>query len=426
MSWNRDAGVVRLRGGKDKAIRRRHPWIFSGAIDFVKGDSAKGTDGTGSPGLGAVVVVEDARGDVIGRASYSPTSQIRCRMLTFDAATVVDDSWVAGRVKAAIDLRKQLVLDDRPGEGHTTSARLLFGEGDGLPGVICDLYDDTAVIQCQSAGAEVMRDVVVAAVSEQVKLARFYERSDADIRRLEGLEPRKGLLQGKPLPTGGSGGAGLVQMKERGLVFNVDVDNGHKTGFYLDQRDSRQQLRDVARGKRILNCFCYTGGFSIAGLQGGATSVVSVDTSQPALELGQKNALDNGFADDVHDWLRGDCFDVLRGLYDDGDRFDIVVLDPPKFASKAEHKDRAARGYKDLMIRGLKLLRPTSEGGGLLFTFSCSGAIDREFFKQIAAQASLEAQRPARIVAELGHAKCHPVLTSFPEGEYLKGLLLAV
>jgi 23S rRNA (cytosine1962-C5)-methyltransferase len=211
-------------------------------------------------------------------------------------------------------------------------------------------------------------------------------------------------------------------MREHGMQFTVDVDSGHKTGFYLDQRNSRHTLRGVVHGKRVLNCFCYTGGFSIAALQGGASHVTSVDTSQAALELGNQNALDNGFSDDRHEWLRGDCFDVLRGLHDDGERFDVVVLDPPKFAPSAQHLEKAARGYKDLMIRGLRLLPP----GGLLFTFSCSGAVDRAFFRTIAANAALEAGRPARVLEELGHAFCHPVPLSFPEGEYLKGLLLAV
>ena len=401
--WHADAGVVRLKPGKDKAIRRQHPWIFSGAIAGVEGH----------PGSGDVVVVKDAFGAVLGRGCFSPSSQIRVRMLTNDATaagSVVDDAFVFARVKRAVALRRALVLDEQ-----TTSARLLFGEGDGLPGVIVDVYGDTAVIQCQSAGAERMRDVIVSAVVEATNVKRVYERSDADIRSLEGLEPRKGVLHGPALD-------GLVPMLERGLRFDVDVDGGHKTGFYLDQRDSRQQLRDVAAGRRVLNCFCYTGGFSVAALAGGARSVVSVDSSQPALELGQKNALNNGYADDKHEWLRGDCFEVLRGLHDDGERFDVVVLDPPKFAAKAEHRDRAARAYKDLMIRGLRLL----DDGGLLFTFSCSGAIDRAFFRQIAAQAAFEAQRPCQVIAELGHAQCHPVALSFPEGEYLKGLLLAV
>ncbi len=386
-------------------MRRRHPWIFSGAIAKVDGD----------PQSGDIVVVLDARGELLGRACYSPQSQIRARVLGF-GHDVVDDAFIEARVNAAVSLRERFVLSRNQGD-ETTSARLLFAEGDGIPGFVADLYDDTLVLQCQSAGAERLRDVVVDALVQRVRPARVYERSDADIRTLEGLPSRKGLLRGTPLPDDHR-----VTMREHGMQFTVDVDAGHKTGFYLDQRDSRHLLRGVVAGRRVLNCFCYTGGFSIAALSGGASHVTSVDTSQAALQLGQKNALDNGFADDRHDWLRGDCFDVLRGLHADGERFDVVVLDPPKFAPSARHLDKAARGYKDLMIRGLRLLPP----GGLLFSFSCSGAVDRGFFRTLAAQAALEAGRPASVLAELGHARCHPVPLSFPEGEYLKGLLLTV
>jgi 23S rRNA (cytosine1962-C5)-methyltransferase len=403
--WYVEQGAIRLKPGKDRAARRRHPWIFSGAIAAVQG----------SPASGDVVTVLDADGGLVGRACWSPTSQIRARMLGF-GTDVVDDAFVAARVDAAVALRRRLVLSDAPGQA-TTSARLVFAEGDGLPGFIADLYDDTLVVQCQSAGAERLRDVIVDALVERVRPARVWERSDAEIRALEGLPPRKGLLRGAPFAD-----RPRVTMHEHGMALTVDVDVGHKTGFYLDQRDSRRALRDVAAGKRVLNCFSYTGGFSVAALRGGATAVVSVDTSQAALELGQHNARQNGFADDVHDWLRGDCFDVLRGLHDDGERFDIVVLDPPKFAPSAQHLQKAARGYKDLMIRGLRLLADD----GLLLTFSCSGAVDRAFFRTLAAQAALEAGRPCRVLAELGHARCHPVPLAFPEGEYLKGLLLTV
>jgi 23S rRNA (cytosine1962-C5)-methyltransferase len=403
--WHVERGAIRLRPGKDRAVRRRHPWVFSGAIARVEGN----------PGPGDIVLVLDADGALVGRACYSPTSQIKARLLGF-GTDVVDDAFIAARVDAAWALRRRFVLSERAGD-ETTSARIVFAEGDGLPGFIADLYDDTLVLQCQSAGAERLRDVIVDALVERVRPARVYERSDADIRALEGLAPRKGLLRGTPFAD-----APRVTMREHGMALTVDVDQGHKTGFYLDQRDSRRTLRDVAAGKRVLNCFCYTGGFSVAALQGGASAVVSVDTSQTALELGQHNARQNGFADDVHDWLRGDCFDVLRGLHNDGERFDVVVLDPPKFAPSAKHLQKAARGYKDLMIRGLRLLADD----GLLFTFSCSGAVDRAFFRTLAAQAALEAGRPARVLAELGHARCHPVPLAFPEGEYLKGLLLAV
>jgi 23S rRNA (cytosine1962-C5)-methyltransferase len=246
-------------------------------------------------------------------------------------------------------------------------------------------------------------------------LSRVYERSDAEVRRKEGLEPRKGLLKGAALD-------GLVGMKERGLRYDVDVDAGHKTGFYLDQRESRAKVRDFARGRRVLNCFSYTGGFAVAALAGGAVHTTSVDTSLPALTLGAQNAQHNGFSDDKHEWLRGDCFDVLRGLYDDGARFDLVVLDPPKFAPSASHVPKAIRGYRELNSSALRLL----DDGGLLFTFSCSGAIDKATFHNIVADAALDAGRFGRVSGELVHPPDHPVALRFPEGEYLKGLVVRV
>lgn len=396
-----DRGVIVLKPGKERAVLRRHPWVFSGAIARAEGGMQSGD----------TVVVRSANGEVLGRGAYSPTSQIRVRMWTFGDRPF-NELVVQTRVQQAVALRTRLVLSAASGD-ETDSCRLLFAESDGLPGVIVDLYGTTAVLQAQSAGAERIRDIVVAAVRKTVPLTSVFERSDADIRGLEGLPARKGPLWGE-VP------AGHVHTREHGMRFLVDVDSGHKTGFYLDQRDSRARLRSCARAARVLNCFSYTGGFAIAALHGGASEVLSVDTSQAALDLGKVNAGENGFAAERHRWERGDVFDVLRRLQDEGERFDIVVLDPPKFAPSAAHVEKAARGYKDLMMRGLKLLPP----GGLLFTFSCSGAIDRVLFRQLASQAALEARRPSRVLAELGHALCHPVATSFPEGDYLKGLLL--
>ncbi len=400
-----DRAVVHLKPKKDRPARRRHPWIFSGAIARV--------DGT--PDSGDVVVVVDSDGEVVGRGAYSPSSQIRVRLWTFDT-TAVSEAFFIDALNKAVRLREQLVLTskDSNSDDVTDGARLVFGEGDGLPGLIVDAYADTIVMQCQSAGAERIKPIVVRFFVER-GAARVVERGDADVRQKEGLPSIRGLLAGTPVD-------GPVVTKEHGMRFFVDVEGGHKTGFYLDQRDSRAVVRGVSRGKRVLNCFCYTGGFSIAALCGGATHVTSVDTSLAALELGERNAVENGFADTQHEWLKGDCFDVLRGLHADNERFDIVILDPPKFAPSAAHLDKAARGYRDLMIRGLRLLTP----GGLLFTFSCSGAVERSFFRELAGQAALEVHRPAQVLAELGHSRCHPVALSFPEGEYLKGLMLSV
>jgi len=398
----KDRGTVHLKPKKDRPARRRHPWIFSGAIARVTGD----------PQGGDVVVVVDSEGEVVGRGAYSPTSQIRVRLWSFDNAPLTEAFFV-DKLTEAVAWRERLVLS-QAADDVTDGARLVFGEGDGLPGLIIDVYADTVVMQCQSAGAERLKPIVVRFfMARGVK--RIVERGDADVRQKEGLPSTKGVIAGAAVD-------GAVITSEHGLQFFVDVEGGHKTGFYLDQRDSRLALRNVSAGKRVLNCFCYTGGFSVSALAGGAAHVTSVDTSLAALELGEKNALQNGYADDKHEWLKGDCFDVLRGLHADGERFDIVILDPPKFAPSAAHLDKAARGYRDLMIRGLRLLSP----GGVLFTFSCSGAVDRAFFRELASQAALEAGRPARVLQELGHSRCHPVPLAFPEGEYLKGLMLAV
>jgi len=406
-----DRGVVRLKKKKDGPIRHKHPWVFSGAIDDV----------AGSPGAGDVVTITDADGALLGRGFYSPSSQIRARLLTFgqlNRSSPADQSidctvtpeLLRARLKQAWALRDDVVFNRTAGD-ETDSARLVFGEGDLLPGLIVDVYNDTAVLQCQSAGAERIVPIVLDELSRSGRVARAVLRGDADVRKKEGLPLEKGLAFGD-MP------AGPVTAREHGARFLVDVVSGHKTGFYLDQRDSRATVRAVAKGRKVLNCFCYTGGFSVMALMGGASHVTSVDTSLPALELGEQNAKENGFADDKHEWLKGDCFDVLRGLHNDGERYDLVVLDPPKFAPSAQQLEQASRGYRDLMIRGLRVTSP----GGLLFSFSCSGAVTREHFRVLLAQAALHVGRDVQLLGELGHSRCHPVLTSFPEGEYLKGL----
>lgn len=394
---------VVLKPKKDRAVRRRHPWIFSGAIARV--------DGSPDPGTTVLVRAED--GSVLGRGAFSPSSQIRVRMWTYEEETRVDDAFVRARLDEAVALRRRFVLGGASGTGGVTDcARLVFAEGDGLPGLVADLYADTLVVQCQSAGAERIRDVAVEHLRRLVGAERVVERSDAEVRNLEGLPTRAGVVFGSPL-------AGPVRVQERGVRFLVDVEKGHKTGFYLDQRDSRARVRAMANGLKVLNCFSYTGGFAVSALAGGAASAISVDTSLPALEMAERNCRENDIPDEKHTGLKGDVFDVLRGLRDDGERFDLIVLDPPKFAPSAAHVDKAARGYKDLALRALPLLTP----GGLLFTFSCSGAIDRDLFRQITASAALESRRNVRILGHLGHPPDHPVPTAFPEGEYLKGLV---
>ncbi len=399
MAYSAIEGTVTLKGKKEHAVKRQHPWIFSGVID---------RQSAGGPGT--VVRVLSSAGELLGRGCLSPASQIRVRMLTYDD-TPVTDGLIFDRVTAAVALRRRMVLS-----ADTNSARLVFGESDGIPGLIADIYDDTVVLQCQSALAERYKPVVVQALRESLAPTRIVERSDAEVRKLEGLPPLTGVLFGSAHADTTSL---QVQMREHGMRFTVDVLKGHKTGFYLDQRDSRARLRTHAAGRSVLNCFSFTGGFAIAALAGGATHTLSVDTSQSALDLGQHNARQNGHHDDKHAWLKGDCFDVLRDLHKQGRTFDAVVLDPPKFAPSAQHVTRAAGAYQDLMLRGLLLLNP----GGLLLTFSCSGAIDRALFTSLLTEATLQSKRYVRVLGALGHPVDHPVLATFPEGEYLKGIL---
>jgi 23S rRNA (cytosine1962-C5)-methyltransferase len=397
--------TVTLKPSKEKTLLRRHPWVYANAIDRVDGQ----------PASGATVIVRAHDGRFLARAAYSPHSQIRARVWSFDEAEPVDHAFFKRRVQRALAHRKAMV--------HNTGAvRLIFGEADGLPGLIVDYYiaDDATrrgqiVCQFMAAGVEAWKEAIVAALTGATGCPNVYERSDVSIREKEGLEQTTGVLAGDAPP------ATLIA-SENGVRYHVDVPNGHKTGFYVDQRDNRALVQEVAQDRDVLNCFCYTGGFSLAALKGGAKRVVSIDSSGDALALAQQNVAANGFDAARATWLDADAFKTLRRLYDEGERFDLIVLDPPKFAPSREHVDRAARAYKDINLTGLKLLRP----GGLLFTYSCSGAIDAELFQKIVAGAASDAKVDARILKRLGAGVDHPLLTAFPEGEYLKGLLLQI
>lgn len=291
--------------------------------------------------------------------------------------------------------------------------RLVHGESDGLPGVVADRYGDTVVLQLTSAGAEHWRDAIADALLAVDGVARVWERSDADVRKLEGLSVAAGPLRGPREPT-------QVSISEDGLMFQVSLEHGHKTGFYLDQRDNRQQLRALAAGREVLDAFCYTGGFALNAVRGGARSVTAVDSSADALALARANADRNGLAQP--EWIEGDVFQLLRRFRDGARQYDLVVLDPPKFAPTAAHAEKAARAYKDINLLAFKLLRP----GGLLMTFSCSGGVTADLFQKIVAGAALDAGADAQIVARLGAASDHPVALNFPEGDYLKGLICRV
>ena len=398
MSRSADANpALRLKPGREKSLRQRHPWIFSGAIAAVEGD----------PEPGQTVDVRDASGKFIARAAFSPHSQIRARAWTFDVHEAVDARFIARRVSKAVEARSAM-LDRR----HT-GCRLIHGESDGLPGVVADRYDGTVVLQLTSAGAERWRDAIVEAIVEATAAVCIYERSDADVRKLEGLLARTGIAHGA-LPD-------AVTLVEDGIVYRVDVVDGQKTGFYLDQRDNRAAVRALASGCRMLNVFAYTGAFALAALAGGAAGVVSIESSADAIALARENLARNpALPADRAEWREADAFAELRKLRDRGAVFDLIVVDPPKFAPTAAHAERAARAYKDVNLWALKLLRP----GGALATFSCSGGIDAALFRKIIAGAALDAGAEAAVIRHFGAAADHPVALPFPEGEYLKGLLV--
>lgn len=347
-----------------------------------------------------------ASGDWLGRASYSPLSQIRARVWTWNPDEVVDATFFARRIAGAVDMRRALGL-----EAETNAMRLVYGESDGLPGVIVDRYADVLVLQCLTAGAERWRDEIVSALIEITGIENVYERSDVDVRHLEGLPKRCGLIRGKLPPE--------IVIHEGDLAFRVDVCIGQKTGFYMDQRRNRQWVRTMVNSRRVLDCFAYTGGFTVYALAGGAAEVVSVDSSQQALRLAAENVQRNHFSPDRVQWREGNVFSVLREMRDRGQRFDVVILDPPKFAPTAAQAHKATRAYKDVNLLALKMLST----GGLLFTFSCSGGVSAELFQRVVAGAAQDAKVEVQVVAYLSQASDHPVLLNFPEGAYLKGLV---
>ena len=398
-----------LKSGREKSLLRRHPWVFSGAVGQVNGD----------PASGSTIDVRAADGAFLARAAYSPSSQIRARVWSFDPDEAVDADFFRRRILAA--LARRTIFFSSPHflqanggrEGGVTDAfRLIHAESDGIPGLVVDRYGDVLVVQVLTAGCEFWRETLADLLLELTGATAIYERSDADVRELEGLLPRVGLLRGPKIES-------RITISEYGLKFLVDIEHGHKTGFYLDQRANRNRVGQLAAGRDVLNCFCYTGGFSIHAARGGAKSIVSVDTSADALAAGQENAALNGIQADGLEWLEADVFIALRKFRDQNRSWDLIVLDPPKFAPTAAQAEKAARGYKDINRLAFKLLRP----GGILVTFSCSGGIDAALFQKIVASAALDAGVEAQIVESMTQGPDHPVSIHFPEGAYLKGLV---
>ena len=388
--------IIRLREGKDRSLLRRHPWVFEGSIAKGKADA------------GETVRVEAADGRFLCWASFSPESLIRVRAWSFDEQERIDAAFFERRIAAAIALRARMPID-------SDAVRLIHGEADGLPGLIVDRYGDTLSAQFLSAGTERWKQTIADQLLAQTGLTRLYERSDANVRTLEGLAPVTGWLRGE--------GPTEIVISENTWKLSLDVAEGHKTGYYLDQRDNRRKFAEAVRQygcQSVLNCFSYTGGFSVAALAGGASEVISVDSSGPALERATAHVALNGFDPARHTALDADVNHTLRDLLKQGRRFDAIVLDPPKFAPTAAHAERAARAYKDINRLGLMLLNP----GGLLFTFSCSGGVGPELFHKIVAGAGIDAGADGLILDRVGATPDHPQTIYFPEGEYLKGLLI--
>jgi len=388
--------TVHLHPKREFSLLRRHPWVFSGAIAQ--------TDGT--PGKGETVRVLSSDGTMLGVGAYSPESQIRIRMWSFEERDI-GPAFIEERLAAAIGGRAVFL-----GEGLTDAYRLVNAEADGLPGLVVDRYGDWLVCQFTTAGAEAWKDDIVASLSSLSPCRGIYERSDLDARVYECLPPATGVLAGKDPPD-------RIGITEHGCRYWVDVREGHKTGFYLDQRDNRALLKRFSNGCDVLNAFSYTGGFGIAALTAGAASVTHVDMSEPALALAKENTALNTCHLEQSEFINGNVFEVLRKFRDAGRSFDLVVLDPPKFADSKGGLAKAARGYKDINLLGMKLLRP----GGLLATFSCSGLMAPEMFQKVVSDAAVDAKRDLQIVKRLQQSEDHPEGLCFAEGLYLKGML---
>ena len=389
--------TVRLKARRERSVLLRHPWIFSGAVEAVEGD----------PAPGETVRVTDAEGDTLGQGAWSPASQIRVRMWTFGEAPA-DEAFFRETVRRALAVRQGMAE-----RFDTDALRLINAEADDLPGVTVDRYGDTLVGQFATAGAERNKASLVDALMALTGARSFYERSDVDGRAREGLEPAVGTLAGAEPPE-------RIVIHEGPVRYEVDVRGGHKTGFYLDQRDNRRLVAECAKGRTVLNTFCYTGGFGVAAQTAGAAAVTHVDLSAPALAQARRNIALNGLPE--AELIQENVFQALRGFRDRGRSFGLVVLDPPKFAETKAQTEKALRGYKDINLLGLKLVEP----GGLLATFSCSGAIDPAIFRMMLAGAARDAKRRVRILRALRQAPDHVESLDFPEGFYLKGFLCHV
>jgi 23S rRNA (cytosine1962-C5)-methyltransferase len=393
--------AVVLKRNRAKPVLQHHPWVYSGAIERVEGEPADGD----------VVDVCDAGNNWLARGYINQQSQIVVRLLTWRRDESIDSAFWRRRLERAVAARQPLA-DDL----STNAYRLVHAESDYLPGLIVDRYGDWLVVQFLTLGVERWRDELTGLLADLLGAVRgICERSDSDVREKEGLGQRIGMVWGEEPP-------GIVEILENGHRFLVDLCEGHKTGFYLDQRENRARLPAFCAGAEVLDAFCYTGGFSVYAAAGGAAKIALIDSSAPSLELARRNlALDESSGPDV-EYIEGSVFNVLRGYRAQNRCFDVIVLDPPKFAPSGRELEKASRAYKDVNMLAFQLLR----AGGMLFTFSCSGAVTADLFRKIVFGAALDAGRDAQIVGHLAQGRDHPVALTFPEGAYLKGLICRV
>ena len=387
--------IFRLKPGREKSVHRRHPWVFSGAVESEADANQPGQ----------TVRVESSSGKFLGYAAWSPKSQIRLRFWSFNERDKIDENFFYSRLQKALFYRSSSNM-------ASNAKRLVHGEADGFPGLIIDQYNQVLVLQFLSVGMEYWREVLIRQLIDLTGLECVFERSDTEVRTLEGLERQCGSIRGELPPN--------FVIKEHGLEYYIDVKNGQKTGFYLDQRANRAKIQEISNNREVLNCFCYTGGFSLNALRGGAKFVTSIDSSDQALKMAKLNTRMNGLQEDKTAWMEADVFASLRKFRDQGRNFDLVILDPPKFAPTKQNVEKAARAYKDINLLAMKLLN----SGGLLASFSCSGAISPELFRKILASSAEDARHDLLIIDTFSADQDHPQLLSFPEGEYLKGILL--
>jgi 23S rRNA (cytosine1962-C5)-methyltransferase len=392
-----------LKQGREKSVLKRHPWIFSGSILRVNG----------SVEAGETVSVHAHDGNFLAWGAYSPFSQIRIRIWSWKEAETIDDQFIFSRLSDC--WQRRIEMNSLFHMNGDNAFRLVNGESDGLPGLIVDCYANILVLQILSAGIEYWRNCIVDCLASISGLSHIIERSDVDIRRLENLPQVSRPLRGDAVQ-------GDIRVQENGMSFWVDIQKGHKTGFYLDQKENRRLIKAISQGKNVLDCFCYSGGFTCSAAEGGARSIIAVDTSEEALILARKNLAENNLSNKKIELINADVFTQLRKYRDRGQSFDCIILDPPKFAQSASMVVRAARGYKDINLLAFKLLNP----GGMLATFSCSGGVSEDLFQKIVAGAAFDAGVEARIIKRLFQSFDHPVSLNFPEGAYLKGFLLLV